>query len=197
MFICDATQSVGAFPVDLTRIGASVLVFSGYKWACAGYGIAGLYVAPAYRAWAGPPVAGWRSAESPYDLAFRDPSFSRDARALEMGHPPVPGIFALGGALEVTESIGIDRVAARIQELVGLLHAGLDELGLAPASPRAVDARSGIVMIPVVDADEAGEALKRKDIVVSVRGGKLRVSLHMFNSPADVRRLLAGLAAFR
>ncbi len=197
MFVCDATQSFGAFPLDVHKIKPAVLVFSGYKWACAGYGVAGLYISPELRAWKAPPLAGWRSAESPYDLECQAPAFSGDARALELGHPPVPGVFTLGGALEVTTEVGIDRIAERIHTLVDQLHAGLDQRGLAIDSPRARDRRSGITMVPVGDPERIREYLEQKRIFVSIRGGKLRVSLHLFNHETDVERLLKALDVAR
>ncbi len=193
MFVCDATQSFAAFPIDVSRIQPDVLVFSGYKWACAGYGVAGMYVAPRLRGWKAPPLAGWRSAESPYDLECRTPVFSGDARAFELGHPPVPGVFALGGALEVTASVGIERIASRIHDLVDRLHAGLDARGLAIVSPRQRDSRSGITMVRM-DAPERMRAhLQQRQIFISIRDGKLRVSLHLFNDETDIERLLAAL----
>lgn len=197
MFVCDATQSIGAFPFDVENVRPDVLVFSGYKWACAGYGIAGLYVSSAYRDWTTPPLAGWRSAESPHALESRSPEFTRDARAFELGHPPVPGVFALGGALEMTASVGIERVEARIHQLADHLHAGLDAGGFELTSPRGRGARSGIAMIRIHDPERAGDHLKNKGIFISIRGGKLRVSLHLFNDEADIEHLLAVLDELR
>jgi selenocysteine lyase/cysteine desulfurase len=193
MFVCDATQSFGAFPLDVHNIKPAVLVFSGYKWACAGYGVAGLYISPELRAWKAPPLAGWRSAESPYDLECQTPAFSGDARAFELGHPPVPGVFTLGGALEVSTEVGIDRIADRIHALVDYLHSGLDRRGLDIDSPRARDQRSGITLVPVSDPERTRKHLEQKRIFVSIRGGKLRVSLHLFNHETDIDRLLKAL----
>ncbi|HSS64116.1 MAG TPA: aminotransferase class V-fold PLP-dependent enzyme [Gammaproteobacteria bacterium] len=195
--VCDATQSFGAFPLDVRRIQPAALVFSGYKWACAGYGVAGLYLSPEMRDWKAPPLAGWRSAGSPYDLEARAPVFTTDARAMELGHPPVPGVFALGGALQVTTEVGIDRIAGRIHALVERLHAGLDERGFDIDSPRARDQRSGITMVPIDDPERARSHLEEREIFISIRGGKLRVSLHLFNSEADVDRLLGALDQMR
>ena len=197
MFVCDATQSFGAFPLDVQKIQPAALVFSGYKWACAGYGVAGLYLSPELRAWKAPPLAGWRSAQSPYDLEARAPTFTTDARALELGHPPVPGVFALGGALQVTTDVGIDRIAERIHLLVDRLHAGLDDRGFKIDTPRQRDRHSGITMVRIDEPERTRSHLQKRGIFTSIRGGKLRVSLHLFNNEADIEQLLHALDEVR
>ena len=48
IFVVDATQGMGVFPIDVVASGIDFLVFSGYKWAQAGYGVGGLYIAPEF-----------------------------------------------------------------------------------------------------------------------------------------------------
>ena len=65
IFVVDATQGMGVFPIDVVSSGIDFLVFSGYKWAQAGYGIGGLYVAPRFLNPTSFPVAGWWSVRDP------------------------------------------------------------------------------------------------------------------------------------
>jgi cysteine desulfurase / selenocysteine lyase len=44
IFVVNATQALGIFPVDVKKCNIDFLVFTGLKWATAGYGIGGLYV---------------------------------------------------------------------------------------------------------------------------------------------------------
>jgi cysteine desulfurase / selenocysteine lyase len=65
IFVVNATQALGIFPVDVKKCNIDFLVFTGLKWATAGYGIGGLYV---NKKWLSPenfPFAGWRSVEAP------------------------------------------------------------------------------------------------------------------------------------
>ena len=98
-FIVDATQGIGVFPIDVQQQQIDVLVFSGYKWATAGYGIAVLYIRKEHLAGRALPMAGWRSARDPYVLRNDQLDLAAHTTALELGHPLFPGIFALGGAL--------------------------------------------------------------------------------------------------
>lgn len=191
--VVDATQGFGVFPIDLERTPIDALVFSGYKWANAGYGIAPLYVARTLLERDGLPAAGWRSAKEPYDLEATKLDLTTDARGLELGHPPFAGVFALGGALDLIESIGLDAIEARVQDLVDVLIQGLDARGIAIESPRERDRRSGIVMVRVADPATTAAALAKQNILVSARGGGLRVSVHYYNNEDDIERFLDAL----
>jgi len=188
--VVDATQGFGAFPIDLERTPVDALVFSGYKWANAGYGIAPLYVSRTLLEEHGLPAAGWRSAQEPYELEASTLDLTTDARGLELGHPPFAGVFALGGALDLIESIGLEAIEARVQDLVDELHRRLDARGIAIASPREREQRSGITMVRVSDPAATTAALANKNILVSARGDSLRVSLHYYNNEDDIERFL-------
>lgn len=195
--VADATQSVGAFPLSLPD-GIDALTFSAYKWAGGGYGIGALVVAPGRR-WGGRPLpaAGWRSAARPDDLRFDAFDASSAAAALELGHPPFPGAFAMGAGLAVAEGIGIEHIAARIADLVGTLHRGLDTLGLPVRSTRDPAHLSGIVIAGVANAEATQAALRdRHGVLVGRRGpDELRIALHLYNDESDIRRCLEALRA--
>lgn len=191
--VVDATQGFGVFPIDLERTPVDALVFSGYKWANAGYGIAPLYVARTHLEEHGLPAAGWRSAQEPYDLEATKLDLTTDARGLELGHPPFASVFALSGALDLIESIGLEAIESRVQDLVDTLHRALDVRGLAIESPRQRDRRSGITMVRVPNPAATAAALADKSILVSARGNSLRVSLHYYNNAEDIERLLDAL----
>ena len=191
--VVDATQGFGVFPIDLERTPVDALVFSGYKWANAGYGIAPLYVSRSLLEGHGLPAAGWRSAKEPYDLEATRLDLTTEARGLELGHPPFAGVFALGGALDLIESIGLEAIESRVQDLVDALIRELDARGIAIESPRERDRRSGITMVHVSDPIVSAAALADENILVSARGDSLRVSLHYYNSENDIERFVEAL----
>jgi len=191
--VIDATQGFGVFPIDLERTPVDALVFSGYKWANAGYGIAPLYLSRKLLEKRALPAAGWRSAEVPYDLESTKLDLTTEARGLELGHPPFAGVFALGGALALVESIGIDSIASRVDELVSVLHRGLDARGIAITSPRERSHRSSITMVNVPEPEATRAALEEKNILVSARGDGLRVSVHYYNTEDEIDCFVSAL----
>jgi selenocysteine lyase/cysteine desulfurase len=196
--VVDATQSFGAFPVAMGGENESVdaVVFSGYKWPAAGYGVAVLALARRHLDPGRYPVAGWRSARDPHAMCNDRLDLSPRAAALEQGHPPFPGVFALGAALELVQEVGIDAISRRILELVERLIGGLERLagqGVRVVTVSDARHRSGIVSFAVPDPEATVDRLRADDIHVSARGRAVRVSLHHYNDAADVDRLLAAL----
>ena len=191
--VVDATQGFGVFPIDVGRSPCDALMFSAYKWATAGYGVAPLYVARDLLSTRDLPSVGWRSAEEPYAMKSRELVPTTEARGLELGHPPFASVFALGGALEWLDSIGIDRIEARVQALTQVLHDAIGDAGFEIVSPRGSKSRSSITMVRVEDAAGVAAEMKRHQIFVSARGGALRVSLHYFNHEDDIERFVAQL----
>jgi cysteine desulfurase / selenocysteine lyase len=195
--VVDASQSLGAFPLDVEGDGIDLLGCSGYKWLMAGYGIGVLYVQRLLLQRAGSPVAGWFSQRDPDAFVHDRLDLKLSAGALEVGSPHFAGIFALGGALRLLTQIGGEAIAGRIHDLTDYLHRALDAADFTIASPRARDQRAGITIVRTPDAAAAVSRLAAQGIIVAARGAGLRVSVHVFNNEADIDRLVAALVALR
>ena len=191
--VVDSTQGTGAFPLDVARDGIDVLVFSGYKWMTAGYGIAPLFIKRDILETRDLAAVGWRSARVPYDLVEDRLDLSRRAAALEAGHPSFPGIFALGGSLRLLRELGSREIESRVTLLTDYLHQCLDQAGVPIRSPRAKEHRSAITMVAVADPPLVARRLKERNVFVSARGKGLRVSTHFYNNHEDVDRFVAEL----
>jgi selenocysteine lyase/cysteine desulfurase len=186
--IVDATQSFGVYPFDLGSTPVSALVFSGYKWATAGYGVAPMFVRKDILPSRGLPAAGWRSGRTPEALDNRTLDLTTDARGLELGHPPFAGVLSLGGALDTIARIGLAAIESRVAALVDELHRGLGARNVPILSPLDREHRSGIVMVGIVEPERVARELRDRRVFVSARGGALRVSLHYYNNGADIDR---------
>src|SRR5207253_2734660 len=191
--VVDATQGMGVFPIDVVNSGIDFLVFSGYKWAQAGYGVGGLYVAPRFLNPTAFPVAGWWSARDPEAVVNDRLDLKETAAALEVGCPHFAGIFALGAALNLFEEIGKARIEARIHAVTDYLHQRLQAERFNIASPLNREQRSGITIVEMSNAPDVAKHLAERKIIVSARGKGLRVSVHIFNNFDDIDRLIAGL----
>jgi len=191
-FVVDASQSAGAFPIDLEDAFVDALVFTGCKWATAGYGIAVLATGCGWPEEI-PPLVGWRSARDAYALENDRLDILPGGIGHEMGHPPFPGIFAMGAAVDVLSQQGIEAIAERIRELIGQLRAALQDRGIAIRSHGAPEHQSGILLADLPDAEGLCRRLRDREVWTSSRCGGLRVSVHGYNTKADVTGFLDAL----
>jgi selenocysteine lyase/cysteine desulfurase len=196
VFIVNATQAMGIFPVDVVRDQIDFLVFSGLKWACAGYGSSALYI---QKKWLGVqfPLTGWRSVRSPDLMNNLSRDIRPEASALEAGSPAFPAIFSLGGALDLLNSIGIQKCKERVLYLSRLLETRLQENHLPVIPSPGEKYRSGILIIETGNAQSLVHELWKKKIVVSARGRGLRISVNIFNNEDDIDKLVSALNSLR
>jgi selenocysteine lyase/cysteine desulfurase len=193
IYVVNATQGVGAFPIDMKKVRADFMVFTCLKWTLAGYGIGGMYINKKWLVDIPFPAAGWRSAENPGLMNNRELVMKNDASATEVGCAHFPTIFALGGALDLLNSIGKENVRDHILGLNSYLEERLAGLNIPILSVSKPEYRSGITIIKVDDPKSVVEKLFQQKIFVSVRGEGIRISFHIFNNRDDVDKLIDGL----
>jgi selenocysteine lyase/cysteine desulfurase len=178
--ICDATQALGWLPVDAG--GFDAVVCGAYKWLMSPRGTALLSVSERLLAGVVPHSAGWYAGEDVHASYFGPPlRLARNARRLDTS----PAWFSWVGtqpALELVWAIGVEAIHEHDVALANRFRAGL---GLEPSN-------SAIVSASVPDAVRR---LERAGIVAAMRGGRLRTSWHVYNTEADVDRVLEALAA--
>jgi len=136
--------------------------------------------------------------EEPFD--FHKPNFdmAKAARRFEYGSSSVAGIYAFNAALGLLLDTGIPRIEKRVIELADRLERGLLEKGMEILSPRREGEKSGIISFrhPVGGRDYEAytEDLQKRKIVVSARGGGVRVSPHFYNNEDDIDAFLEALS---
>ena len=193
IFVVNATQALGAMPVDVKKANIDFMVFSCFKWTMAGYGAAGIYVSKKYLKSIKFPEAGWRSVAAPEKMDNRARRMKPEASAVEAGCLHFPNIFALGASLKFLSGLGVENIQRRIFELNDYLVESLGRIGAATATPLERKCRSGITIIKAKDAAACVEELGKMGIMTSARGEGIRISLHFYNNRADIDRLISGL----
>jgi len=105
---------------------------------------------------------------------------------------------ALGdrAALNIFEQFGADRLFETNRQLIRHLRRRLEENGFSVPEPE-MPVQSTIVSIALVDPESVLRRLAQAGVVISVRAGRLRISVHFYNSVEDLdmlANLLAGSA---
>src|SRR5581483_4764141 len=115
--VVSGSQSVGAFPLDVRSCAVDALATTGQKWLCAGHGAGFLYIAKPLLERFPPRSAGWMSVRDPFSFANHKLDLLPSNARTEAGSPPLPGIFALGAAIDYLTKIGIEAIGTRVLEL--------------------------------------------------------------------------------
>jgi selenocysteine lyase/cysteine desulfurase len=195
LVVC-ASQSMGAFPIDVKRSGIDALATAGHKWLCAGFGAGFFYVHRDILAARPPRAIGWLSGEDPFAFDPLHCQILPSNRRTELGCPPFAQIFALGAAVDFIAGIGIDEIAERILALNMYLTFRLGRAGIEVLSPGG-EHRSGETLCAVAEPARAVAYLKAQGIAVTPKPQGLRIATHFFNHERDVDRCVEALVGFR
>ena len=189
LFVVDAIQQAGAFPIDVKASGIHAMAACSHKWMLGLLGIGFLYVDRDLLPRLRPVLVGWHSVEDPFAFDGARFDLRADASRLEEAAPPFPLVYGLGAAVEMLLDAGVAATAAHITALLDRAANALEAIG-CEVSP-APEHRAGILMIkPAVDVDALAEACLERNIAVSVRRGRLRLSPHLYNNEDDVDALV-------
>jgi selenocysteine lyase/cysteine desulfurase len=192
--VVDASQSFGAYPIDVKLVQPDFLVSVGYKWQLGPYGLAYLYVGPKWREAARPLEASWLTrggAEDFTNLVNYTDEHQEGARRFDMGGYPQFVLAAMAlAAVSQLEAWTVERVAATLGPLTMKLATGAEALGCSVLrTERRVGHLLGI-RVPRGISAELPPGLAEKKVHVSIRGDVIRVSPHLYNTEADVERFL-------
>jgi selenocysteine lyase/cysteine desulfurase len=196
--VVDATQSLGALPLDLAGVRPDYLVCPGYKWLLGPYSLGYLYVAPAHQD--GLPLEqNWIARAGSEDFArlidYQDP-YQPGARRFDVGERSNFALVPVGMVgLEQLLAWGVDRIAATLAAKTTAIAERAAGLGLA-ATPAHLRAGHYLGLRFLHGAPERlPERLAKERVYVSVRGDSLRVTPHLYNDEADIDRLFEVLEA--
>jgi selenocysteine lyase/cysteine desulfurase len=102
------------------------------------------------------------------------------------------GIYGLKGSLEVIHEMGIKNVETWVLGLTDYLVEKLEKKGYSVFSSRRDGEKSGIVSFysKQHNLSRIHSNLTSKDVIVSLRDSRIRVSPHFYNTHEDIDKLL-------
>ncbi|HYJ72660.1 MAG TPA: aminotransferase class V-fold PLP-dependent enzyme [Actinomycetota bacterium] len=193
--VVDASQAVGAMPLDWRRIRPDYLVTVGYKWLLGPFALGYLHVAEPHRD--GVPLEeNWISRLGSEDFAalvdYQD-RYQPGARRFDVGQrthfETTPMAIA---ALRQLLDWEVPRIAATLGRLTGRIQDEVEAIGLRLTSSDRVPHMLGIDLPDQALGAVAG-ALADAGVYAGVRGSSLRVSPHLWTTDQDVERLVSAL----
>lgn len=177
--IVDAIQGCGQVPVDVQRTPVDFLACGAQKWLLSPWGTGFLYVRRALITRIVPTFAGWASFQGTDDytrLTAYDPRPWDDARRLELITLPVQDFAAMNEALALILDAGVERIAARLQELHVPWLRWAEETGGVVTSPRGVKGSGMLCVRPPGDVRQVYQQLTADGVICSLREGSIRLS---------------------
>ena len=195
IYVVDAIQGLGAFPLDVERCHIDALSADGHKWLLGPEGCGILFVSERLQDLVEPVEFGWtnvadyNSYDSP-DLALRP-----DAGRYESGTLNTIGCYGLRAALELILEVEVGVIAPVVQNLGDRIAAGVEAKGYEVLGTRTPATGAGIVSFRK-DGTESGATVRRlqsKGMIAASRQGWVRTSPHFYVSPEDIDRLLEEL----
>ncbi len=194
LLIVDATQGLGAIPMDVKKCNISILMASTFKWLTGGYGTCLVYVSDEIRNQFHQKAMGWNSLIDFGLEPTRESNWKTGAAAFELGHSKYFNVLTFGQALKEIQEIGVAGINERIHYLKQYLIVELKKCGILPISVEAAKATSGII---TVKSDKKLHGwLTKQNITTTHRDNYLRISVHFYNDSKDIDRLVNAISSY-
>ena len=195
IYMIDAIQGLGAFPLDVRACHADALAADGHKWLLGPEGCGILYISEALQQQVTPVEFGWTNVAGYADYASRSMELRTDAGRYECGTLNTIGCFGLKAAIEFLLDVGVDKIAPVVQDLGDRIAGGVQEKGYETMAVRTPETGAGIVSFrkPGIPAVEIVQRLRSRGIATAPRAGWVRTSPHFYISPSDIVQLLEEL----
>ncbi|GAC1576539.1 MAG: aminotransferase class V-fold PLP-dependent enzyme [Candidatus Elarobacter sp.] len=196
LFVVDAIQGLGAFPLDVNATNVDAIYAGGAKWLMSLQGVSFLWLRASLLDRVALRLPGWRSVEDIWNfLDYAQPP-APDASRYEGGTPNILGALSMATSIDVLSAAGVDRIGAHVLALTDRLAEGLQSRGYAIAGDRAsTGVKSGIVAFrrDDVDAVALGRRLGQANICTTYRQTGIRLAPHGYNTPDEIDAILEAL----
>jgi selenocysteine lyase/cysteine desulfurase len=192
----DLTQSLGAAPFSIGEVEADFAAASVYKWMLGPPGLCLMYVHPRHQN-KRPLEPNWisrRDSQNFAGLTDYTGEFQPGARRYDAGgRAHLVNMAVANSALEQIHAWGVANINRTIASLTNRAADLAGERGLE-CTPPDHRARHMIgIRLPAGATGRLAHELHERRVYVSLRGDKLRISPHVYNSTEDIDRLFSAL----
>lgn len=203
--VLDAAQAVGHLPLDVQKLDADFLAFSGHKM----YGPTGVGVLYGKRNLLEQVEPLRFGGEMADEVDAQTATFQPLPLRLEAGTPNIAGVLGLGAAIQYLQKIGFATIKQHEQQLLNQLYQGLQQIpAIKIYGPRSVAERQGVLSFNygTIHAHDVATIIDTEN--VAVRAGHMcaeplmqalgvssvvRASVSYMNTTEDVEQLLAAM----
>lgn len=203
--VLDAAQAVGHLPLDVQKLDADFLAFSGHKM----YGPTGVGVLYGKRNLLEQVEPLRFGGEMADEVDAQTATFQPLPLRLEAGTPNIAGVLGLGAAIRYLQKIGFTTIQQHEQQLLNQLYQGLQQIpAIKVYGPQSVAERQGVLSFNygTIHAHDVATIIDTEN--VAVRAGHMcaeplmqalgvssvvRASVSYVNTTEDIEQLLAAM----
>jgi cysteine desulfurase / selenocysteine lyase len=202
LLLLDVSQCCGALPMDVRQLGADFLICAGYKWLLGSFGTGFLWVRHELLGSLRPDAFYWMAVGgsnnfAQLDFANAQPQDSAKRwDASEWASEFNCNLVALDTSVQFVLRAGPETVREHTHKLTELMFERLPLDRCVPASPLERERRGPYGCFQARTPEKTAalyEKLRASNIVVSLREGAIRVSPYLYNTEADIDRLISGI----
>ena len=188
----DGAHVIGQFPINLHEIGCDFYITTPHKWLLSPKGIGVLYIreGASDQLWGTVVTGGW------------DDYKNHAVRLMQFGSTSVCILAGLMASIDFWRAVGPERIERRIRQLHAHVKSAVSAMpGAALQSAPGAEFTAGICSVEFPGFDRMKfEKWAYTQHQVRCRGTsptRLRISTHIYNSPADLDRFTGLLSDFR
>lgn len=196
LFAVDVIQALGTTPFDLPSQYVDITCSASHKWLCSPEGCGIIFLSDRARERVEPTLVGWISVEDPWNFNDYEQEFQPNALAWESGTGTSSLFYGLEQSLKILNMVGAKKIENYLEELTDFMCEILPRENYEIISSREKGEKSQIVCIKNKNglaAQEVFKYLEERNIIVSARGERIRISPHFFNNREDIEKLVENL----
>jgi selenocysteine lyase/cysteine desulfurase len=153
IYLVDAIQGLGAFPLDVRACHIDALAADGHKWLLGPEGCGILYINQALQDRVEPVEFGWTNVAGYNDYGSRDMALRPDAGRYECGTLNTIGCYGLLASIELLLEVGPGKIGPVVQNhgdriAEGVLSKGYELMGTPRPAPALSASENLVWMLP-------------------------------------------------
>ena len=198
LFVIDASQSLGAIPLDIDKLRPDFVISVGYKWLLGPFGRGYMWIAESSRT-VEPVEENWISRVDSEDFArlvdYRD-EYQPGARRFDVGQRTCFELTPMAiAALEQILEWGTASIESFLGKITTQIADRLSGTGFDPMPERLRSAHILGLQVPEAKRAAVLPGLESANCYAALRGSSLRIAPHLHTTADDVTRLVDILAA--
>ncbi len=189
LLFVDASQAAGALPINVKEQQIDLLATVSHKFLLGTRGMGYFYIKDELLDIFEPLAPGWKAAADPFS-SFYGPEMklSNTASKFDVSLAWFPAL-AEKASLQIIEQAGLNSIYERNDHLANFFIEKLGGKDL-PFKGFRPSNRSTIFSIPIKNEKGMMKHLNARNVIASVRGGNLRLSIHFYNTEKDIDAII-------